>query len=421
MSRKTFFILFSVLLLLVAGFFFAAFLLSRKEGRPLGEVLIDVAPFGEVLQDISFGGRTPTGDGEEPVVPDGAGVSPEKLPNLYKISAEPVSGATAFLRDGTAYIRYALLDTGHIYEYGATTTERQRVTNTTAPGIKEVFWGRNGGVAIVRYLDEGNIIKTFLGRVLLAGANTKLGESSGVLYGEFLADTISGLAVSPEKDRFFYLSQAGESVAGFVSSFGEGGGGAKRIFGFSFTEWLVSWPQKDTLVLTTKPSAHTDGFAYTMNVSTGALTKLLGGVRGLTTHPSPDLAAVLYSRGLRNRIDSFLLDTKTASVAAFPVSTLSEKCAWGIKEPSVVYCGVPDFLPQGYFPDDWYQGGVSFSDALWRVQTETGIAEKISLPERDVGESVDVIEPVLSPNDDFLFFINKKDSSLWSLKLGARF
>ncbi|MBI3020290.1 MAG: hypothetical protein HYY60_03135, partial [Parcubacteria group bacterium] len=49
MSRKTFFILFSILLLVVAGFFFAAFLLSRKEGRPLGEVLIDVAPFGELL------------------------------------------------------------------------------------------------------------------------------------------------------------------------------------------------------------------------------------------------------------------------------------------------------------------------------------------------------------------------------------
>src|SRR3989344_939997 len=206
MSRKTFFILFSILLLVIAGFFFAAFLLSRKENRPLGEILIDVAPFGELLEDIQFGEEAPLGKvGGGVPQPERAGITPETLPVLYKISAESVSGATAFLRDGTEYVRYALLETGHIYEYGATTTERTRLTNTTAPGIKEIFWGKNGAAAIVRYLDEENVLKTFLGSVILAGGNENPGESSGILYGDFLADNIKEMAVSPENDRFFYL------------------------------------------------------------------------------------------------------------------------------------------------------------------------------------------------------------------------
>lgn len=418
MSRKTFFILFSILLLVVAGFFFAAFLLSRKEGRPLGEVLIDVAPFGELLEDVRFGGA-PAGEvGGLPPAPTGEGITPETLPDLYKISAEPVSGATAFLRDGTEYVRYALLETGHIYEYGATTTKRTRLTNTTAPGIKEIFWGKNGAAAIVRYLDEENIIKTFLGRVLLAGENEVPGESSGLLYGEFLTDNIGGLAVSPDGTQFFYLLPSGKTATGFISDFERKNKKETRVFDSSLTEWLVSWPVKNTLVLATKPSASTDGFAYTLDAATGAIKKITGGIKGFTVLPSPDMANVLYSRGLRNRVDAFLFDAKTATAENFPVATFSGKCAWGQKGAKTVYCGVPESLPEGYFPDDWYQGRVSFSDALWRIDTETKTPERLSFPEIDVKEAVDVIEPVISPNDDFLFFINKKDSSLWSFRLG---
>ncbi len=418
MSSKTLSIIILILLLVVAGFFFAAFLLSRKENRPLGEVLFDIAPFGELLQDIPFGGEAPLGEigGEAP--PEGVGITPETLPDLYKISAAPVSGVTAFLRDGTEYVRYALLETGHIYEYGATTTERTRVTNTTAPGIKEIFWGKNGATAVVRYLDEENVIKTYLGRVVLASEKENPGESSGILYGDFLADNIKEMTVSPEKDRFFYLLPTGNSVFGFIAGFDEKEGVEKRVFDFPFTEWLVSWPKNGIVVLATKPSASTDGFAYTLDIATGAMKKIIGdGIKGLTVRPSPDMASVLYSRGLRNRIDTFLFDTKTAVVKNFPVVTLSLKCVWGKKAAEMVYCGVPETLPEGHFPDDWFQGRVSFSDTVWRIDTKTNTPERISFLEVDAKEAVDVVEPVLSPNDDFLFFINKKDSSLWSLKI----
>ena len=165
------------------------------------------------------------------------------------------------------------------------------------------------------------------------------------------------------------------------------------------------------------PAREVDGFAYTLDAITGALQKLIGGVKGLTTRPSADMTSVLYSRGLQNRVDAFLLNVKTGATENFPVATLSEKCAWGKKAPKVVYCGVPESLPQGAFPDDWYQGRVSFSDALWRIDTETNTPERLSFPEIDIKESIDAIEPFLSTDDGFLFFINKKDSSLWSLRI----
>ena len=83
----------------------------------------------------------------------------------------------------------------------------------------------------------------------------------------------------------------------------------------------------------------------------------------------------------------------------------------------MVYCGVPIDIPEGEYPDEWYKGKTTFSDSLWRVDTENGALEQLARPETDVLEAIDVAHPFLSTAGDFLFFINKKDSSLWSLKV----
>jgi len=419
MSQKVIFTILLISLLLIGGLFLAAFMISRgDEEVSFGEALRDVAPFGDILEDARFDTlpiardtAQKDGSGFE-IVPGGVGA----LPDLYKISDEPVVGAVSFIRDGTEYVRFVSLDTGHIFEYGATTTKKERVTNTTGIGLKEVFWGENGSSIMVRYLLD-DTIKTFLASIVLPREKI-LGESIGELFGDFIPDDVEEVAVSPDGDQFFYLVPFSGGSAGIVSDFKDKE--KESIFNFPFSEWLILWPQKNTIILNTKPSAFVDGFAYKLDVETGDISRLIGGIDGLNTLHSPSIDKVLYSQGISSGIRTFIFNTENSEKVRLPISTLSEKCVWGSVDVETVYCGVPGTIQRGDYPDEWYQGIVSFSDSIWKLDTETNTPERLSVPSLVVEEEIDVIQPFLSKNEVFMFFINKKDSSLWSLKLGSR-
>ncbi len=107
---------------------------------------------------------------------------------------------------------------------------------------------------------------------------------------------------------------------------------------------------------------------------------------------------------------------KNSVTAAFAITALPEKCLW-TKDSITLFCGAPNEIPEGMYPDSWYQGKVSFSDALWKINTETGALNILAIPEEDAREEIDLIDPMLSPDEHTLIFRNKKDSSLWSLQL----
>jgi len=345
--------------------------------------------------------------------------TPGAIPRLYKISVEPVAGATTFLRDGTELVRYLPLDSGNVYEYGATTTVRSRVSHTSAPGLKEVLWGEGGAIILARFLSaETDDLRTYHARVFPVNPDAAPGEAVGELYGQFLDDDIRDIAVSPDAKQFFYFLPSDEVSTGVLANFAETDKKtAVKTLLFPSADWRPVWPEKNTLVLTTRPSASAEGFSYAFTIATGGLKKLVGGVFGLVTLPSRDLSSLLYSRGGKDRADLFVLDTKTAVAKTLPVGTLAEKCVWSEKQRNTVYCAVPELIPRGEYPDDWYQGTVSFSDALWVINTETLVPKRLSLPRTEVGETVDAINLLLSKDGSFLFFINKNDSSLWSLQV----
>ena len=423
MLQKIFFTILFILTLVILGFFIAAFLISRGDEKvSFGEALREVAPFGNLVEDLVLPPRSPL-----PTSPSGeeAGGLPGTslggtIPLLYKISAEPVAGATAFMRDGTEYVRYVLLETGNIYEYGATTTVGERVSNTTAPGVKKVVWDGGGNFVIFRFLSQETTVRSYLGQIAVGTGRGAGDAPAGVIIGTFLNDGVADIVASPDKKQFLSLSAASGNSTWTLSAFGfekKGGEDSTVPVRFPLEDVVVSWPQDETLVLTTKPSAHASGFSYLFNIKTGGLTKLLGDIAGLTVLPSPDLSRVLYARGLPNRIDTLVLNTKTGESAPFPVTTLPEKCVWDRKKTALVYCAIPETLPRVDYPDAWYQGTMTFSDSLWKIDTATNVPERLVVPSVAAKETIDATDLFLSSAGDFLFFINKKDSSLWSLQV----
>ncbi|MBU0998803.1 hypothetical protein KKG24_00625, partial [Patescibacteria group bacterium] len=87
------------------------------------------------------------------------------------------------------------------------------------------------------------------------------------------------------------------------------------------------------------------------------------------------------------------------------------------KASNAIYCGVPKSITNNRYPDTWYQGEVSFSDQIWKIDIKTESATLLLDPITISGEDIDSIKLMLDSNENYLFFINKKDSFLWEFNL----
>ena len=139
-----------------------------------------------------------------------------------------------------------------------------------------------------------------------------------------------------------------------------------------------------------------------------------GKINGLTTLASPDGKMILYGNDSLS-LNIYHTDTKVSDPVG--VRTMPEKCVWG-NANDVVYCAAPKSIPLGTYPDSWYQGEVSFNDQIWKIDIKTGNTTMLVDPATvGNGEEIDGTKLALDAGENYLFFVNKKDSYLWELNL----
>ncbi len=217
--------------------------------------------------------------------------------------------------------------------------------------------------------------------------------------------------------RMFQLVRARGTVSGIVSDID--GANARQIYDLPFSDWIVEWPTARYITLTTKASGYVPGYMYTIDTTTGILQKVFGNQLGLTTRMSPDGRRVLFARyNAAKTIEFGVFDISAQKLKILPMNTLPEKCAWA-KDSVHVYCGVPEFMSaDAIYPDEWYQNQITFDDALWRVNVLTDQTELIDTL-NDFDSVVDIIEPRLTPEEDFLLFMDNSTYDLWGYELTA--
>jgi len=309
-------------------------------------------------------------------------------------------------------LRYVARANGNIYQTFADKIEERKFSTTLVPQVYEAIFGDKGSAVIMRYLKTyGDTIETFAGSLpkeLLGGDTTSENE----ITGSFLPENITDLSISPDSLKIFYLFNVGGGSVGITS--GPLGDKKVQVFDSPFTEWLSFWPNSKMITLTTKPSSSVLGHMYTINPEKKDLTNILSGISGLTTLTSPDGKLVLYSN---NTLAMNVYDTTTRNSTPLGIRTLPEKCTWS-KNSTVAYCFVPSFASGSGHPDTWYQGEISFNDNLWVVDIESGNTTLVLTPSSvQGGEEVDGIKLMLDEIEDYLFFVNKKDSFLWEFEL----
>ena len=187
-----------------------------------------------------------------------------------------------------------------------------------------------------------------------------------------------------------------------------------EVLATPFPDFLVAWPDKNTLSFATRPSGSIPGFLFTYDIPTKRFLKLLGNIPGFEVLWSPSGKRLLYSSyDARTQIPILTAyDLKTKVSEHLGASTFASKCAFSASDETVIYCGADPLPRAGLYPDDWLQGAVSFNDKLWKIDLTT--LEKSVLP---APRTPDVLNPQTSPDGKFLYFIDKKNNSLWSYKL----
>lgn len=336
-----------------------------------------------------------------------------ELPILRQISNIPTAGGIAFKQSDLLIIRYVDRGTGHIYETTDKSLEETKISNSTIPKVVESIWAPNGQSVIMRYIKEGTDDIFSLSANIVNATTSQ--DISKVLKTVFLPSNISQLVMNPSGDKIFYLINDGGESFGIISKID--GTQKKEVFKSPIKEWLALWSNTEVITLTTKPSATAPGYLFFLNSKTGTENKILGATNGLTAITSSSTKNILYSESSDDSVKLYQFDSKTGLGKTLSFKTLPEKCVWSKKDASVVYCAIPNTFPSNEYPDSWYQGLTSFTDSIWKLNTKTNSSELIFNIQRETGKEIDMTNLFLSDGDEFLFFINKKDLTFWSLAL----
>jgi hypothetical protein len=296
-------------------------------------------------------------------------------------------------------LRYIEKANGHLYNMVIDTKTQTKVSNSTIPSIYEAFLDGKASSVIYRYLSTDNTVSSYL---------ATLGSASG----EFLPSNITDLSISGDKNSFFYLVKNSNGVVGLTKSFNETK--TNSVFNSAFSEWISQWVSGQKIFLTTKASYNTDGSVFSLNTTTSSITKVFGGVPGLTTLANNDGSLILYNSTTDTGPRLGVFNVNKHTTIDLGLYGLPEKCVWSNDNISI-YCAVPKVVTGTQYPDFWYQGLISFDDYFVKIDTTTN--ENSTIADSTEETSVDGTKLFLNTSENQLFFINKKDYTLWSLDI----
>ncbi len=414
-KKSSILIIITIFIILIGAFFYFYFFSDTKkeeynpeptEEFPFGttqntETNIDNSPKGSMLDGL-FGNSDSAENNNELTI---------KLRQIYK---KPTSGSFFVEKNNVTNLNFIDRASGNVFNYSTNnpTIDPVRITNTTIPKIQESIFFNKGQSIILRYLNEVNKISSFIGKI-----STSSDPNINEIKGDFLTEDIKQIVISPNNSNIFELiNNPKNGVSGYIYSTSTTNN-KKEIFYSPISIWNISWPKEETITFTTKPNYKEYGFLFFFNPKTLSFDRIIGETVGLTTNTNSTAELVAYSENKTGSLKLGVYDVKNMEDKKITLNTISDKCIWGKKNTKTLYCAVPNNIPKGNYPDDWYQGNVSFNDSFWQINTEEGTTKNIYENKDANSLNIDVMDLKISDNDKYLSFTNKNDLSLWLLDL----
>jgi len=355
-----------------------------------------------------------------------------KIPSLRLLSNTPVGGYGASTTASTTIVRWVDRGRGNIYEAHGDSSSIITLSNTVVPKVYNSLWTKKLTAFVGQTLESSSdSVNTIFAELRTrtptttasSSASSTSGSSFGTnvlqtpyeLKGDNLPSNIVTYAMSPKGDKIFMLTNENGHGIGYISTID--GKSVTQIFDSLITQVTAEWPEDNTIAITTKASALQDGYLYFINPKTGVWTNILGPIVGLTTKVSHDAKYILVSTGGTGSVSTSIYNiTKKTSVDAV-MRTLADKCVWGNFNVTMLYCAVPTQITSGNYPDDWYSGILSKPDKIWQVNASSGEIRLVTSIVDQSDRVIDAFNLGMDPKDEYIYFMNKNDLSLWSFDL----
>lgn len=117
-----------------------------------------------------------------------------------------------------------------------------------------------------------------------------------------------------------------------------------------------------------------------------------------------------------NKLVLEICNLKSESCSDLNLPTIAPKCVW-LKNDKDIICALPkNIKTDSVWPNDYWSKKNMTEDSFWKINMETGKKERIT-EEKDEAIGVDAINLIASPNNDFIFFINRKDNQLYRVSI----
>jgi len=354
-------------------------------------------------KEVRVGGRLPPSEGS--ITPnegpqgfralkpgESFSVTPEQT--LTRLTDFPV--VSPALNKEENKILFYKKDGGDLLASDFTGQNQEKISNLTVVGMIEAKWSPTRDRAAVFYLDE-DTLKGFL----------HIGTSSVAV----LPQDIQSFSWSPDGKSLAYLLPQEDRLQLITAE--AGGKNQKTIFTTPIRDAKIQWASPDIIYFLTPPSGFAEGYIFKFSRSSGVFSKMVGPAFGLWGVWSPDgkllLTSEVSGRGKNPKI--VIKDAEGKEIFVPKVATLADKCRFA--DSRELWCAVPRFLAEdAVWPDDYLRGELNTIDSLVVIDLEKKGVRTIF----DSGE-FDMSDLLLTKDKNYLFFVNRVDGTLWSLKL----
>lgn len=342
------------------------------------------------------GATTRTGqNGKETEASGGLTGAPE--PKLMQITDFAVVSPT-LNKNGDKILFYAKTG-GDIYESDFLGKEKKKISNITVLGILTAQWSPQKDKAIVWYLDK-NEIKKFIQTI---GTTTKAAFLPSLAYTASWSQDGSSVA-------YLSLGKEGSTLVVTDSS----AKNPKTKFKTPVRDFRINWITQNQISFNSASSGFAPSVLYVFDAKNNSFSKIIDNTYGFIPLWSPDGKQLLYSATNNNGEGLSLYLKKTdGKTLKLGVTTLPEKCAWS-SDSKEIFCALPRNFQNTNMPDSYYQGLTYFSDRLVKINAENNETTEL-FNEREF----DAENLLITSDKERVFFVDRKDGTLWGINLAA--